>query len=251
MHLPDELIERLIDGELAPEAAANARSHAEACAECALRVHAAEQWEAAMLERLRALDDEIPRLSAEAIVRRARPRSPAWLRWAAAVVLGLAGAGVAYAAPGSPLPAILRRATAWVTERTRGAPAVAREDVAPAEEAVQGVAVDPSTNLRIAFEAHQPDGRAIIALVESAEVVVRARGGAARFTFGVQRLSIANAGSDATFEILIPRDAPRVEILVGARRLLLVEHARVRTSAPPDAAGRYVLSLASSPTDTP
>ena len=50
-------------------------------------------------------------------------------------------------------------------------------------------------------------------------------------------------GSSATFEIQIPRAAPRVEILVGGTRLFLKEGSRVTVEGTADAQGPFVLPL--------
>lgn len=188
-------------------------------------MHIDEQREdAELFARLGALDHPVPRVDARAVIARAEQtrRSPDYLRWAAAIALGLGLAGAAYALPGSPL-------RAWVRALVHGA---APGPTQPPDSGFAGIAVAPGQGLRVVFTARQTVTSADVILTDSAEVVVRALTGAATFTSGADRLVIENAGSGATFEIQIPRAAPRVEILVGETSILLKagEHITVTTA---------------------
>ena len=245
MHLDAEQVQRLLHGELAPQAAAAARTHLDACPDCLTSVRAAEQEESEVMDLLRELDHPVPRVSATDIVARSREHrlGRRWSRLAAAIMLALVGAGAAYALPGSPVPGMLRRAVERLSGREQRV-APAPEARAPGNDDIsQGIAVAPGARFVIAFAARQPDGVAIVSLADSADVTVRANGGEATFASELDRLSIGNEGSSAVFRIHIPRSAPRVEILVGGRRALLKDGARVVTDAPRDAEGRYLLSL--------
>ena len=172
-----------------------------------------QREEAELFALLGALDHPVPQVDARAVIARAgqQRRSPAYLRWAAAIALGLGLAGAAYALPGSPL-------RAWVRALVHGA---APAPTQPPDSGFAGIAVAPGQGLSVVFAARQATGTADVRLTDSAEVVVRALTGAATFTSGADRLVIDNAGSDATFEIQIPRAAPRVEILVEGSSILL------------------------------
>lgn len=243
MHLDAEQVQRLLHDELAPSTAAQARAHLDGCRECLTRVSDAEREESEVLELLRQMDHPVPRVTAESIVARSRARGSGqrWSRWAAGIVLALVSAGAAYALPGSPVPAFVRRAVEWVSGRERPAPPT---EVSPPNEVIeQGIAVAPGARFVIAFAAPQSDGLAIISLADSANVTVKASGGEATFASEIDRLAIGNRGSTAVFRIQIPRDAPRVEIVVGGQRAFLKDAARVITDAPRDSQGRYLLSL--------
>ena len=82
-----------------------------------------------------------------------------------------------------------------------------------------------------------------MSLIDGAEVVVRASIGAAIFSSDVDRLVIDNRGSSATFEIKVPRAAPRVEIRVGTDRIFLKEGPRVTTEKSTESRGTYLLPL--------
>jgi len=162
------------------------------------------------------LDHPVPSMGAEVViaVAQARARQAVRLRWAAAIVLGLGFAGVAYAMPGLPFKGWLQNL-------------VSETPVQTPEPAVGGVAVAPGARLVIVFTAAQTEAWARVSLTDSADVVVHAPSGAATFTAEVDRLVITNLGAPATYEILIPRGAPRVEILVEGTLLFLKEGAFV------------------------
>jgi hypothetical protein len=106
-----------------------------------------------------------------------------------------------------------------------------------------GIAVIPGRNLLIIFTSPQTEGQALVSLTDGTDVVVRATMGAATFTSDVDRLVIDNQGSTATFEILIPRAAPRVEIRMGGDRIFLKDGLRVTTRESTDPRGPYLVPL--------
>jgi hypothetical protein len=187
------------------------------------------------------LDDPVPRLDANVVAARAQasqPRESRALQWAAGFVVALviAGAGyAAYATPGSPV-------RAWVTSlasRFGGH----RADAPEADRSAAGISVAPGRELVIVFASPQPEGGVRVSLVDGAEVAVHAPIGAATFTSDAERLVIDNHGALATFEIEIPRAAPRVEIRVSGRRVFLKDGPRVTTSASTDSVAPYWLPL--------
>ena len=72
--------------------------------------------------------------------------------------------------------------------------------------------------------------------------MVRAEGGAVAFASDVDRLSVQSTGP-VHFEILIPRSAPSVHVVVGETPVFRLDSSRVVTRSPPDAGGRYLLPL--------
>lgn len=238
MHLDEEQVQRLLHHELPPAAETAARAHLAACSDCRGRAAEAERDEQEVHALLRALDHPVPRLDPESVAARARAHGfvPPRVRWAAGILLALGLAGVAYAAPGSPL----RRWAQAVAERLGGSsrrPPVAPTALIPDSGA--GIAVVAGPELVILFTAPQPAGQAQVSLTDGAEVVVRAPIGAATFTFDVGRLVIDNRGSSATFTIQIPHAAPLVEIRVAGQRVFLKEG--------PHVVGPYLFSLSQTP----
>lgn len=255
MHLDEEQLQRLLHRELPPAAQASVRAHLASCGDCRLRVDAAEREEVRLFELLGRVDHSPRRVSVEAIVARAggRARGRAlghtlgWGRWAAGILLALVAAGAAYAAPGSPIPALVEQLVQWI-ERAPGpaAPVAPAAPAAPAERAdspIRGIAVAPGARFTIVFPAEQVNGVATVSFIDGEDVVVRALHGAATFSAGLDRLSVGSAAPSTRFEILIPRRARSVEISVAGRQVFLKEVSRVLTDAHRDAAGRYLLRL--------
>ncbi len=242
MHLDEEQVQRLLHGELARPVETSAREHLAGCADCRARVTEAEREEDEVFALLRHVDHPPPRVDAQALAVRARARDFGWGRWAAGLLLALGLAGAAYAAPGSPLRAWLQAVVEWMggrPDRSRLAPAPAQAR----DSSIAGVAVTPGRDFLILFTSPQAGGQAQVSLTDGAEIVVRAPIGAATFTSDVDRLVIDNGGSSATFEIQIPRAAPRVEIQVAGDRILLKVGSRVMTEQSTEREGQYLLPL--------
>ncbi len=198
-----------------------------------------------LLERL---DHPVPPVSLDAVRRRARRRRLHSLARAAAVVLGLAAAGsAAHALPGSPLRGWLdvagRRSGAIGTESAAGPVDVG---LAPPDSA--GIDLPPDRDLSITFLEEALTGTLVVSLTEEGEVRVRTSSAATVFTSEPSRLLVRHASAD-TVRIALPRSRSRVEILVGGRRVLLWDGARLTTE--PDAvrreADRYVVDLTDAP----
>jgi hypothetical protein len=243
MHLDDEQVQRLLHGELGA-VESSVRDHLDRCPECRSRLAEAEGEEAWVLDRLRRLDHGQPRVSLEKVLAANPRRAPAWGRLAAGIFLGLAAAGVAYAAPGSPLPRVIDQ----IINLLRPAPptqVVPAPPLSPGESRA-GIAVAPGNRLTIVLLEDHAEDTAIVSLTDSAEVIVRAVGGSTTFTSGTERLAIVHQGGPATFEILIPRAAPLVQVEVEGRRILVKESSRVTADVGPDSKGRYVIPLSDS-----
>jgi hypothetical protein len=243
MHMDEEQIQRHLHGELGP-ATTPVRDHLDSCPECRLKVSESEREEAWVLDRFRRLDHARPELTAEAILNAPRaPRAFRWGRMAAGFFLMLAAAGVAYAAPGSPLPGIIDRIIELVSRSPVPERPVKTTPPVTATEAQAGIAVLPGDRLTIVFLGDLARDTAMVSLTDSAEVMVRARGGSTTFTSDQDRLLIQHRGAPVRFEILIPRQAPSVSINVGDRSRWTKLGARVVGEATLDSHGHYVLPL--------
>jgi len=233
MHLDDEEVQRMLHSEIDAATAGARRAHAAGCATCRARLDGAQREEDMVFGLLHRLDHLAPTLNATAVMARARSRAVRAMRWAASVLLALTVAGAAYAAPGSPLPALVDRLTRWL----------AGEPPEPARPEPAGIVVEPSTRFTIVFASERSGSTAMVALTDGRSIVVRRSNGAARFTTDIDRLTV-EAGEDAGhYEIELPRSAPWVEILAGDRRLLLKDDSRIVTAPAADASGRYSLPL--------
>lgn len=277
MHLDEEQVQRILHGELSHQAETRAREHVAACIACRERVAEAEREENELNALLTDLDHAPPRIDVADVIaaaatagahRTAKTQRPdfargrrigfmgGWLhfasaRWAAGLVVALGIAGAAYAVPGSPLPALVQAVAHWIASLPQrspstSAPEKASEDAssapAPRVDLGGGIAVDPGRTLLIVFSSPQAQGNVRVSLTDGPQAVVRAPIGSARFTSDVNRLLIDNQGSRATFEIQIPRAAPRVEIRVGGNRIFLKEGPGVNMERH-SSDGTYVLPL--------
>jgi hypothetical protein len=232
MHFDDEQVQRMLHGEL-DAAAAGARAHVADCDTCRRRCEEAQREEDLVFGLLRRLDHVAPTVDATVVAARARSRALSWMRWAASVLLALAVAGAAYAAPGSPVPALVHRLTGWL----------AGEQPAPAAPELAGIVVEPSARFTIVFASELSGSTATVALTAGGSIVVRRSSGVARFTTDIDRLTVEAGEETGHYEIELPRSAPWVEILAGERRLLLKDGARIVTTAAVGTAGRYSLRL--------
>ena len=206
---------------------------------------------------LRHLDHPLPSVQATELMKRAGRRPWTWMGKAAAMLLIVGAGGIAWAAPGSVLPSLVAKATTWIvgarTAQVRPVP-VAAPAPAPApvpSPAFSGVAVSPGAHLIIAFSSTQTEGAARVSLADASDVSVRTAVGAAAFTSTDDRLIIDNAKSRATFEIVIPRNAARVEILVEGRRVFEKVGLRVTARNAQQSRDLYVLPLARSGANRP
>jgi predicted anti-sigma-YlaC factor YlaD len=242
MHLDDERLQRLLDRELESEAEASIRGHLAGCEPCRAQVSAAERETAELRRLLPFLDDPLPRLEPGDLMR-LRGRGLVWGRRAALVFLALGLAGVAYAAPGSPV-ATWVRSVATLLRPAPGRPAPPRTTQARSEDPeTSGIAVSPGERLAIVLPSPPKGGLAYVSLGDSADVVVRVVSGNASFSSGIDRLVVETPDSSAVFRIVLPRTASRVEIRAGGSRLFLKEGPRVRASTGPTADGVYALRI--------
>jgi anti-sigma factor RsiW len=239
MHLDEERIQRLQDGELGPAVAAAARAHLAECAACRQLLQQTEREEQELVARLRLLDHPQPALRAESIARASRRRARP-VRWAAAVLLGLAVATAAYAAPGSPLPRWIR---AILSTGEEPAPVrISPESGTAAAIELAGIAVAPGAAMVIDFPSAPPQGQAQVSLVEETAVEVRAPMGTAMFSADADRVVVRSTAPAITFQIRIPRAAPRVEIRVAGRQVFLSQRGRTSAEGPGGPDG-YLLPL--------
>lgn len=243
MHLDEELVQRLLHGELDRPAETSARDHLVLCDDCRGRVADAEREEAEVLQLLRHLDHPAPRVDPREIAARWRTPGLGWGRQAAAILLGLGLAGVAYAAPGSPVAGWVRAVAAWVDGGPTQPAATPPASTQATDPAVPGIAVSPGRRLVILFPLPPAKAEALVSLTDSADVVVRAVTGDASFSSEVDRLVIESRDSAAAFEIQVPRSAPWVEIRAAGSRIFLKQGPRVTTEKPPAPGGTYILRL--------
>jgi hypothetical protein len=244
MHLDDEQIQRLLDPSLAASIWVEAGGHLEGCAECRTRVADAEQEERWLFDRLGRLDHSVPAISIRDLMDAGRRRPSRWGRLAAGIALAVGTAGLAYAAPGSPLPRWVHRIAEVIVPSRPAHPAVQDTTAHPPAAVTQaGIAVEPGDRFVVELAPGQSLDSAVMWLTDSAELTVRARGGITSFTSDVGRLGVTHTGAAGILEIQVPRAAPRVELRLGGHQVWLKDRAQIRSATSADAAGRYHVSL--------
>ena len=261
-HLDEERTQRVVDRELAAAEMEPIEAHLASCAACRDKVAATKREQDAMRALFLSLDElslHEPASVAVAmptpLARRGvvsagvagRPGRRVLLRRAAIVVLAIGLAGAAYAAPGSPLPELVRQ----IARKIGGLPAetpqprdIPLRDTSEGPPAVSGIGIPADSPIQIVFTTGQASGGARVSFTDGETITVRGPAGAARFASEADRLVIDNEGTTATYDIEIPRNAPRVEIRLGERRLFLKEGDRL-VGPPPDASGVHLLDLRS------
>lgn len=252
MHLNDEQIQRYLHGELSARERGDVASHVAECELCAGRVTEAEREEQEVFGLLETLDHRPPRRDINTVMptnrKFKRGERNAWVRRVAVLVLIAALGGAAYAIPGSPLPG-------WIDKLTGGGaheePAPAPREPSPTTDsttslvpAVSGIAIPPTKRFSIVFAAPQDSGVVYLTPGEGLNVVIRAVGGAPRFTLSsADRLDVDNTGLKSSYEIEVPKAAHFVELVVGERRVILKDGLRFGEDLLSDEQGRRIVPL--------
>ena len=96
MHLDEENLQRLVDGELAGPAETLARKHIEECSACREHLEAAGKEQMAMLSLLETLDRPVPQFDSAAVLLRTPRRESHRGRWAAAILVAFVLSGAAF-----------------------------------------------------------------------------------------------------------------------------------------------------------
>lgn len=245
-HLDEGTVQQLLHDEVPQSIAPAVRNHVRACAVCRDNVAEARRVEAELFTRLNALDDAAPLVTrdqfsavtagkvAERHTTAARRR--VW-RWAAGILLVAGASGVAYAAPGSPLRWLVDRVSDWI----RGPATKPDRPIAAIAPAAGGVMMDPGEHAVIELRSMQPSDTLRVRLGDSGQITVNSVGGLVTFNSDPDRLSVSNASGVATVDVVIPRTAPRVEIVADGRQLYLKEGIVIHSVAVDTVGGRHVI----------
>lgn len=236
-HLADGDLRALLDGELPAAERLAAEQHMSACVICRARLVALESAAQETRALLQLLPTTTPDLRIETIVARARrPR----LRWGAiAAALVLVVATVAGATVGRPY---VRELVARVRAVVRSAPPVLPEAPAPLERGEVGIGVIPGPQADISFDDPQAAGMLRLSLADTPKLMIDP---SAPVTYRVYPggVIVHNAGSDASYEIVVPRQARHVRILVAGRVLFEKVGSTITAASPADQTGGYAFQL--------
>lgn len=184
---------------------------------------------------LHALDNHPRRATAEEVMARAgRSRRAPW-RIAASVAAALAVAGVAWALPGSPLPAWLH-SVAGSAEGSAPPPGPAP---GRGSEAGGGVVLDASRPLEVRVTAGST-GYVRITLGDDDGLTVRTLAGAPAFTSEPDRLDVTLGPADSV-ALHVPTSAVAVVVRASGREVFSRLGDALVTSLPRDSAGAWEL----------
>lgn len=242
MHLDTDSIQRLLHGELTSSAAAAARRHLDRCDPCRQELTRARTEEEGILQILHHLDHPVPQLDVRSVRFRLDAGRSARRSIAAGIALALVTSGLLYAAPGSPLPGLLRRAASVLLSHTPPA-AVPGGKIERGPGPVAGLMVVAPDSFDILFDSAQAVGTVTIIIEQTDRLSVRAFGAPVPFDSEVDRVIIRNRGTASSYEIRIPFGAPVVRLEVSGALLWLKRGSRIHSVVSPETVGYYVLPL--------
>jgi hypothetical protein len=236
-HPPEGVLRAFLDGEASAASRAEVERHLATCPPCSARLAALEQASAATRQLLMLLTPRPLMLEPAAVMRRARLRSlmrPGVIAAAALVLaVGVASAMVG----GSRVRALAARVWSAVTGAARGTPSPE-----PPPPGQGGIAFVPTAQAEIAFETRQDQGVLRVAMADTTEISIRVSGPVA-YRVGAGGVVLHNQGSSASYDVVVPRDAPHVRIVIAGRVVLEKLGPRITTGVPSDRTGRFVISV--------
>ena len=237
-HPADGDLRALLDGELPAAQQLEVERHTVACGVCRARLAALKSASQETAALLNLLPSAAPDLRIESIVARARRPS---LRWGAiAAALALFVATVAGATVGRPYVRALVEQIQAVLRPAPPPPPAPPQTPAPLGQL--GVAVIPGPQIDISFDAPQSAGVLRVSLVDTGKLVIDPT---ASVTYRVypEGVVVHNRWSEASYDVLVPRQARHVRILVAGRVLFEKIGSNITATAPAEPAGRYVFQL--------
>ena len=236
-HPPEGVLREFLDGEASAAARVDVERHLATCPSCSARLAALEQASAATGELLVLLTPQPLVLDPEAVIRRARVRSLTRPGAIAAAALVLA-VGVASAMVGSSgVRAFAARVWSTVTGVASSIPSSE-----PPPQGQGGIAFVPTAEAEIAFDMRQNQGVLRVAMADTTELSIRASGPVA-YRVGAGGVVLHNRGSSASYDVVVPRGAQHLRIVIAGRVVLEKLGPRISTGVPSDKAGRFVISV--------
>jgi hypothetical protein len=243
LHLDDEILERLLHGELDPDREPGVRSHLAACPLCEARLKDSRAMESRLFGLLGKLDHDTTEIDWDAIRRTPTSRRNAGARIAASIAFLLVAGGILYALPESPV-------RGWIDRLLEGdalkAPAAGDRFGSERDAAVSGLTVRPAGPFLVVFETSQASGTIRLKLVRTPELEIRVLGSPVQLESGPDRLTVSNASSRSSYEILVPESASSIRVRVDGEDVFVTRGSEVQVAGPPDSTGSYVLDLAGS-----
>ena len=240
MHLDDETLERLLHGELDPGPEATVRSHLASCSSCETRLEESRALESRLVGLLGTLDHEAPEIDWNSVLHPPSTRERAGWRIAASIAFLLLGGGILYALADSPIRGWIDRLRGMEVTQAPTSDIGSREEI---ETPVSGLSLKPGDAFEIDFKDSQAIGAIRLRFVQTPEVEIRVLGSPVRLESGPDRLSVLNANSRSSYEILVPESAASIRVRVDGEEVFLTRRGEVQSAGLPDSSGSYVLDL--------
>lgn len=248
LHVPDDELQAWLDGELTSVRLRWLDVHLSQCSDCATRLAALQRDTSELSAVLHLLDVAPPAVSAGALASRARGRRQRRVMMLAAASLFIGVAGIASAAPRSPVRQWLHALVAQLglaSESTpRSSMPVVRVDEPPPAPSstprsadASGVALVPGPMLRVVFDSLPARGLLTVRLSDRDDVSIQAAPGTASFRSSAAELRVTTIVADARFELRLPTGGGRVIVLEGRRTLLTKANAVVTSAWSADSTG--------------
>lgn len=236
-HRPDGELRALLDGELLAAHADEVRQHVAACPTCRAQLTEMEHSVQSAEVLLSLLVSPTPSLRLDTVmhrVRRARARRVGLI--AAAVTLMVTAA--AGATVGRPFVRALA-VRIWAVVHPKARAPVQPEAPGGAQA---GVAVVPGVIAEIVFDTTQALGVLRVRLADTVELAIRS---SEPVTYRVYPVGVVvhNGGSGASYDVVIPRAAPQVRIVVSGRVMLEKTGPHIVAAGVADSAGQYVMTI--------
>ncbi len=235
-HPADGDLRALLDGELPSAHRLEIEQHRATCQVCRARLEALESASRETAELLNLLPSPAPKLRIESIVSRAR--GPQLRRGAIAAGLALFIATVAGATVGRPyVRALVEHIRAVVRPAPPSPPPPPQTPLGQL-----GVAFAPGSEADVSFDATQSAGTLRVVLADTSKLVIDPT---AAVTYRVHPggVVVHNRGSEASYDVLVPRYARHVRIRVAGRILFEKTESSITATAPVDDTGGYVFQL--------
>jgi anti-sigma factor RsiW len=233
-HLPEGELRAFLDDELPPSERSQVTRHLAECSACPEQLKALEHASDAAAGLLDLLAPPPMALDVRATIRLSRP---AWFRRPG--VIAAAATLFIVAVAGATVGRLFVRALVDRVRTVVTGPAAHPE---PSATAQAGVGFLPGVAAEITFDAPQDRGELRLSLADTAEIAIRA---SAPVSYRVRAGGVAlhNQGSAASYDVVIPRTAPHVRVLVGGRVVFEKRGSFITTAVSPDPAGRFIIAV--------
>lgn len=245
-HPSDQELLALEDGELTARPVRDLLGHLAECTSCAARRDEVRGNALRTSALLAAIDHRRPSVSVDAVI--ARARMSTGVQWRPLVAAGVAVIMLASAAtaavPGTALHRYLARVFAVSpAPLPRRAPTAPVAAPATRHLGASGIAFVPASTVEVVFRDGQTAGAIRITLRDSQFVRLEHYGGNAGYALTATGVVVENAGSRASYVLMLPRAGRHVVVRVGNRIVFARTNDHIATAAARDSSGSYVLAF--------